>query len=75
MTIQFEDTDGKIQKREFKGTHAEIHKQIMQQKDLPKDEREHLLRSLNQPQILPGIDPYSVTPNYRGDSPEFSDDF
>lgn len=53
--IEFRDRDQKLLQREFSGTREEIRKAIEQDKELPADEREHLLRSLDQqaPRMLP----------------------
>lgn len=47
VTIEYLDKQGKKQKHEFEGTRAEIHKAIQNEKDLPANERNHLLRSLD----------------------------
>ena len=49
VDIGYETEGGKIEHRTFEGTREEIHKDIMAQKDLPANEREHLLRSLDLP--------------------------
>lgn len=53
--IEFRDQDQKLLQREYSGTREEIRKAIEQDKELPADEREHLLRSLDQqtPRMLP----------------------
>jgi PDZ domain len=45
--ISYLDKSGKIERREFSGTPEEIRRHIRDQKDLPRDERTQLLRSLN----------------------------
>jgi hypothetical protein len=47
--IQYLDKQGKMQRQEFEGTREEIHKAVLSHKDLPDNEREHLLRGLNMP--------------------------
>jgi len=47
--IQYLNKDGKMEHQEFEGTRDEIHKAILAQKDLPGNEREQLLRSLDMP--------------------------
>jgi len=49
VDIGYETQAGKIEHRAFEGTREEIHRDIMVQKDLPINEREHLLRSLDMP--------------------------
>lgn len=49
IEIEYKAKDGKMEHRRFEGTREEIHKDIMAQKDLPDNEREHLLRSLDMP--------------------------
>jgi serine protease Do len=46
-TIAFLDQQGKVERHEFQGTPAQIHKDIVKEKDVPRSEREHLLRALN----------------------------
>jgi hypothetical protein len=56
--IQYLDKDGKTQRQEFEGTREEVHKAIVAQKDLPDNEREHLLRSLDMPNgelVIPSL--------------------
>jgi hypothetical protein len=48
--IDFRDHDKKIVHREFVGSREEIRKALEQDQDLPADEREHLLRTLDQQQ-------------------------
>lgn len=48
--IDFRDQDKKIVHREFIGTREEIRKALEQDKELPADEREHLLRTIDQQQ-------------------------
>jgi hypothetical protein len=45
--IDYLDKDGQKQHHRFEGTREEIRSQIQAEKDLPSDEREHLLRGLN----------------------------
>lgn len=45
--IEYRDTAGKKESRVFTGTREEIRKDIMGAKDLPTNERTHLLRALN----------------------------
>ncbi len=49
VEIGYETKDGKIERRAFEGTREEIRQEIMAQKDLPANEREHLLRGLDTP--------------------------
>jgi hypothetical protein len=63
--IKYRDKDGKVESRHFAGTHDELRKAIEAQKDLPDNEREHLLRALDLPghglEIdLPGV---KIVPN------------
>lgn len=56
--IQYLDKEGKMHRQEFEGTREEVHKAIMAQKDLPDNEREHLLRSLDLPRgelVIPSM--------------------
>jgi len=46
--INFRDRDKQLIKREYTGSREEIRKAVKADKDLPADEREHLLRSLDQ---------------------------
>lgn len=46
-SIQHTDKNGKLQKHEFEGTVDEIHKQVMDDKDMLPNERAHLLRGLD----------------------------
>jgi hypothetical protein len=48
--IDFRDQDKKIVHREYVGTREEIRKALDQDKELPADEREHLLRTIDQQQ-------------------------
>lgn len=50
VEIGYETADGKIEHRTFEGTREELHQDIMAQKDLPENERNHLLRALDTPQ-------------------------
>jgi hypothetical protein len=52
--VDFRDKDEKVLHREYVGTRKEIRKAILEDKGLPKDEKEHLLRSLDQ-QTLGGL--------------------
>lgn len=45
--IDYRTTDGKKQERTFSGTREEIRKAIDAEKDLPAEERQHLLRALD----------------------------
>ncbi len=47
IEIAYEAKDGKIEHASFEGTRQDIHKRIIAQKDLPKNERQHLLRTLD----------------------------
>jgi len=49
--IGYRDKEGKTQIHAFEGTREEIHKQIDEQKDLPVDERNQLLHSLDLHQL------------------------
>lgn len=58
--IRFRDAEGKVEARTFEGTREELRKSIMAEKNLPANERDHLLRALDaadQPLdlSLPGI--------------------
>jgi membrane-associated protease RseP (regulator of RpoE activity) len=51
--IEFRANDGKKESKKFTGTRQEIRKQIQEEKDLPANERNHLLRSMNlQPPVF-----------------------
>jgi len=50
--IKFRDNQGKIDARTFQGTRAEIRKDILAQRDLPRSERRQLLGSLRLPMEL-----------------------
>ncbi len=58
VEITFKATDGKLDKREFEGSRQEIRGKILAQKDLPADERDHLLRAVD----MPGAPLQSVLP-------------
>jgi hypothetical protein len=45
--IDYRSEEGKRAHKTFEGTHAEIRKDIQAEKDLPANERAHLLRALN----------------------------
>jgi membrane-associated protease RseP (regulator of RpoE activity) len=45
--IEFRNKDGKKETKKFTGTRDEIRKQIQGEKDMPREEQEHLLRALN----------------------------
>lgn len=47
VTIGYETKDGKIEHRTFEGTREELYKDILAQKKLPDNERQHLLRALD----------------------------
>jgi hypothetical protein len=49
IEIQYLDKDGKTQKHTFEGTREEIRRDIEAQRDLPGNERQHLLRALDLP--------------------------
>lgn len=56
--IQYLNKEGKVEQQNFEGTRDEIHKEILAQKDLPDNEREQLLRSLDIPGgelVIPGF--------------------
>jgi len=66
--IDYRTKDGKKETRNYKGTREEIRKSIEAEKDLPANERTHLLRALNmhEPSFqfhFPLMEPY------RGDRP------
>jgi membrane-associated protease RseP (regulator of RpoE activity) len=51
--IEYRTKDGKKESKKFTGTRQEIRKQIQDEKDLPDNEKHHLLRALNlQPPIF-----------------------
>jgi len=45
--IKYRDDQGKVETRNFEGTREQLHKDIRAQKDLPTEERDHLLRALD----------------------------
>jgi len=45
--IKYRDQQGKLETRTFEGTRDDIHKKIEAQRDLPADERDHLLRAID----------------------------
>jgi hypothetical protein len=45
--IEYRSREGKKEHRTFEGTREEIRKDIQAEKDLPDNERTHLLRALN----------------------------
>jgi membrane-associated protease RseP (regulator of RpoE activity) len=47
VEIQYLDKSGKLEKHQFEGTLKDLHQKIVSEKDLPRSEREQLLRSLN----------------------------
>lgn len=57
VEIRYEDKNGKIQQHSFEGTRKEIHDAIAAEKDLPENERQHLLRALdlNEPVLIPRL--------------------
>jgi len=52
--VEFRAKDGKKERKVFEGTREELRKNIMGEKDLPANERRHLLRALNLQ--MPGFD-------------------
>jgi len=54
--IKYRDNQGKVDTRNFAGTRHEIRKAIEAQKDLPATERDHLLRAIDMPKGLFGVD-------------------
>jgi hypothetical protein len=76
VEIGYKTKDGKIEHKTFEGTLDAIHRDILAQKDLPADEREHLLRALDKPLddfqvelpdflVSPGGDPFFDFPEVR----------
>lgn len=53
VDVQYLSKDGKVQRHSFEGTREEIHKAIEAEKDLPDDEKQDLLDSLDLPDGLP----------------------
>jgi len=49
VQIRYVGKDGKMETHKFEGTREEIHSAIMAEKDLPANERSHLLNSLDLP--------------------------
>ncbi|MEZ6060428.1 MAG: PDZ domain-containing protein [Planctomycetaceae bacterium] len=49
VDIGYETKEGKIEHQEFEGTRTEIREKILTRKDLPDNERNHLLRALDLP--------------------------
>ena len=47
VEIQYLDKSGKLEKHQFEGTLKDLYHKIVSEKDLPRSEREQLLRSLN----------------------------
>jgi PDZ domain len=47
IEIKYRDTNGKMESRKFEGSREEIRQAIEAQKDLPDNERNHLLRGLD----------------------------
>jgi hypothetical protein len=45
--IEYRSRDGKPEKKTFEGTREELRKNLLAEKDLPENERNHLLRALN----------------------------
>jgi hypothetical protein len=45
--IEYRTKDGKKEQKKFEGTREEIRKAIQNDKDLPANERRHLLRAMN----------------------------
>jgi hypothetical protein len=62
VEISYETGNGKIEHRMFEGTREEIREDILVQQDLPANEREHLLRSLD----VPGTDFHQFDFNFPG---------
>jgi PDZ domain len=62
--IEFRSKEGKKVQKQFEGTRAEIRKDIRAEKDLPADERSHLLRALNlhEPVFEFHFPPFGPTP-------------
>jgi membrane-associated protease RseP (regulator of RpoE activity) len=50
VEIGYLNKEGKVERRSFEGTREEIDKEIAARKDMPRNEREHLLRSLDLPE-------------------------
>lgn len=50
VTIEYLTQEDKVARHSFEGTREEIHRAIMNEKDLPTVERNHLLRALNMPE-------------------------
>lgn len=63
--IGYELKDGNIEHKLFEGTREEIRRDIAAQKDLPTNEREHLLRALNLPNREAEFPQMSRTPDGR----------
>lgn len=57
--IEYRDQDQKALQRKYEGTREEIRKAIEADKDLPEDERTHLLRSLDQQPVFEPFAPYA----------------
>jgi membrane-associated protease RseP (regulator of RpoE activity) len=56
VTISYRNEKGEAERHEFKGTREEIAKDIRNVKDLPRDERHHLLSALDMnSMMLPGV--------------------
>jgi hypothetical protein len=55
--IEYRSKDGKKEHKTFEGTRDEIRKSIQAEKDLPANERRHLLRSLNVERMFEGQEP------------------
>ncbi|MEZ6120024.1 MAG: PDZ domain-containing protein [Pirellulaceae bacterium] len=51
VQIRYKADEGNIKQHSFKGTRKQIHDDIMSQQDLPDEEREHLLRTLDLPSV------------------------
>jgi hypothetical protein len=49
VEIRYLGTDGKLETHKFEGTREEIHSAVMSEKDLPANERSHLLNGLDLP--------------------------
>ncbi len=59
LKLEYKDADNKEIHREYTGTREEVKKAIEEDKELPDDEREHLLRSLDK-QDLPELPKFKV---------------
>ena len=64
--IDYLDKNGKKEHHEFEGTREEIQKQIEAEKDLPPNEKEHLVRGLD---FRSSVPPDAFWPHYRDRGP------